>query len=174
LTGYFTDAPKANEPVTESLTHAAMHVEMGLPALAALVWRVSPGVLLLNWLGVAAHTVTAYIDVGYTDELRAITATEQHVHTLLESMPFVLVSLLTALYPKQAVAALRRSATAAEEPLAKSGVRWVYLMASLLAGLPYLEELWRWREANSDARRARHQAICFSPREAGAGLARAA
>ena len=87
---------------TESVVHAAMMMEGGLPAMLGLFCEVNAGVLALTYLTLGVHELTAIVDVAYADERRRVTPTEQHVHGFLERVPLMAAVLLTTLHWDQA------------------------------------------------------------------------
>jgi hypothetical protein len=71
----------------ESVIHAAMMTQAGIPALLGLLCEVNVGVLATTLVALGSHQVTAVWDVAYAEDRRKVTATEQHVHGLLEQVP---------------------------------------------------------------------------------------
>lgn len=82
----------------ESLLHLLQTAQIGLPALAVLFLEVDGTVLALCALGVAAHTVTAWRDLRYTQPLRHVGVPEQFVHAFLIVLPFAALALLLVLH----------------------------------------------------------------------------
>lgn len=88
--------------VEESLIHAAMMTEGGLPTILGLFFEVDAGLLALTYATLAVHEVTAVWDVAYADGRREISPTEQHVHGFLERTPLMAAAFLTVLHWDQA------------------------------------------------------------------------
>jgi hypothetical protein len=82
----------------ESAIHAAMMAEGGLPALLGLFCEVDAGVLALTYVTLAAHELTAVLDVAYADRRPDVTPTEQYVHGFLERVPLMATVLLAVLH----------------------------------------------------------------------------
>ena len=78
----------------ESMIHALMMTEAGIPVTLGLFCEVNPG----SWLALAVHGLTAYWDVSYAEERRRVTPVEQHIHSVLEMAPVMATGFLAALY----------------------------------------------------------------------------
>ena len=78
------------------------------PALAGLLCEIDAGVIALMAAGYVAHLGMTISDVAYADERRRIVPFEQHVHALLELMPFVALSLAGLAHRAQLRALLGR------------------------------------------------------------------
>jgi hypothetical protein len=61
---------------TESVIHAAMMTEAGLPTLLGLFCEVNAGALGLTYGALVVHELTAIRDVAYADGRRDVTPTE--------------------------------------------------------------------------------------------------
>jgi hypothetical protein len=87
---------------TSGLGEAALHVlqaiEVGIPLLAGLFLEINALVLLILIAFVLAHTLSALWDGLYTTPKRYISPIEQHVHSHLEYIPIMAVSLVVLLY----------------------------------------------------------------------------
>jgi hypothetical protein len=145
----------------ESLLHIAQFAEVGIGLLAVLFFEISAALFGLLILCVAAHELTAIWDVRYANHARRIGPAEQHVHGILESLPFVAVALL-ALRHWPAFADLARPSswlglTLKPTPFASPYVWWVLAASALFGALPYAEELIRtlraWPNGAAAARR---------------------
>jgi hypothetical protein len=73
----------------ESRLHVAQFLVLGQALLVATLLELTP--LTLAWLAasVVVHSVLAFRDVAYTQDLRYISPLEQHVHGYLEVIPVV-------------------------------------------------------------------------------------
>lgn len=86
----------------ESLIHALMMSEVGLPVLVAIAFEINPLVLVLIAVAIAAHEATALWDVSTAVESgREVRPWEQHIHSFLEAMPFMTTSALLCLHWEQ-------------------------------------------------------------------------
>lgn len=72
----------------ESLLHAVMFAEVGVPILLGLLAKLNAGALLAMWSAAIVHEFTAWWDVGYAIKRREVTPREQHTHSFLEVLPF--------------------------------------------------------------------------------------
>ena len=82
----------------ESMIHALMMTEAGIPVTLGLFCEINPGVLAICAGALAAHGLTAYWDVSYAEERRQVTPVEQHIHSVLEMAPVMATGFLAALY----------------------------------------------------------------------------
>ncbi len=90
----------------ESVIHALMMTEAGLPMVLGLYLEVNAGVILLMLAGFFAHAATAIWDVSFAVGRRKVTPTEQHIHSFLEVLPFCAVSFIICLHSDQFLALL--------------------------------------------------------------------
>src|SRR5437660_574873 len=79
----------------ESMIHAAVMLEGGLPTMLGLFCEVNAGVLAITYTTLGLHELTAIWDVAYADGRREVTPTEQHIHGFLERVPLMAEVLLT-------------------------------------------------------------------------------
>jgi hypothetical protein len=139
----------------EALIHAAMMGEAGIPVLLGLFYEINAGVLALVLGALGLHQATAAWDVSYAESHRKVTATEQHVHGLLEQAPAMATATLMTLHWDQARALLpgtrdrpRFRLQSKRHPLAP-GPRAAIIASIVLFGvLPYAEEVLRCRAVN--------------------------
>jgi hypothetical protein len=82
----------------ESALHLLQTTEIGIPLLAFLFLTVNAGTLLLMVAGVVAHTFTSWRDLRYASGLRCIPPAEQYVHSFLNVLPWMALSLVVALH----------------------------------------------------------------------------
>ncbi|MFG2177577.1 diguanylate cyclase [Streptomyces abikoensis] len=139
----------------ESVIHAVMLTEAGFPVVLGLFCQVDAGVLAWALLGLCAHQATAFWDVAYAEERRRVTTTEQHVHSLLETVPLMAVLSLTALHWDQALALFGRGPARPDfrlrpkaRPLSGRARAGVLASVALCIAVPYAEELWRCARVN--------------------------
>jgi hypothetical protein len=87
---------------TSGFRECALHIlqaaQIGIAITAGLLLDINAIVLLVMVLCVLAHTLTALWDAQYTAPRRFISPFEQHVHSHLEYIPIVAVSLVALLY----------------------------------------------------------------------------
>ena len=134
----------------ESVIHALMMTEGGVPAMLGLFFEVNAGVLGVTLANLGLHQATAVWDVAYADGRREVTPTEQHVHGMLEQVPVMATAFLVGLHWDQARALL---GVGAERPdfdlrrkqraLPRRQLRTVLAAVGAFVAAPYGEELWR-------------------------------
>ena len=140
----------------ESLLHLAQFGEVGVGMLALLLLEVTPGLFALLLLCALLHEATAIWDVRYANETRRVGPAEQHVHGVLEGLPFAAIALLAvAWWPEFAGLAdpgrwLDFGWKAV--PLPAAYLVAVLAGAALFGALPYAEELLRTLRASRRGR----------------------
>jgi hypothetical protein len=82
----------------ESVLHLVQFGEMAVPVLAALFLEINSGVILVMMAFLILHEATAIWDVRYASATREVSPTEQHVHSVLEMLPFTGLLLVIALH----------------------------------------------------------------------------
>ena len=92
----------------ESLTHQLMLATTGIGVLTGLFCEINAGALAIMAASAFAHEGIVLWDVGYAARLRPPSATEQHVHSFLEVLPFAGLAVTCCLYPDQLAALLGR------------------------------------------------------------------
>jgi hypothetical protein len=90
----------------ECALHVLQAAQVGMALLAGLLFEINSLVLLVMSVSVIAHTLTAVWDARYTAPRRYISPFEQHVHSHLEYIPLVALSLVAMLYWDQFAALL--------------------------------------------------------------------
>ncbi len=141
---------------TESLVHAMMMLEAGLPAMLGLFCEVNAGALAVTYVNLATHELTAIVDVAYADGRRRVTPAEQHVHGFLERVPLMATVLLTTLHWDQARSVFGggdRPDWRIRPKRRELSTRYragVLAAVTLLVALPYAEELMRCVRAKAD------------------------
>lgn len=143
----------------ESLIHSLMMVEVGTPISLALLCEINPLVLTVIAGSIAAHEATALWDVHTAQASgRTVTPWEQHIHSFLESLPFMGATALSCLRWDQLRMLLRgaRGRDAWRLRLKRNRLPAGYLGAvgAAILGLivvPYAEELLRCRRAAAKA-----------------------
>jgi hypothetical protein len=142
----------------ESQLHAAGISMSAIPVLAGLFLEVDAGVLLAMIVGYVAHAGMTVWDVAYASTKREVVPTEQHVHGMLEFLPFAALSFMLVAYRRQALALVGRGGEAPRfalrwksrslPPLATGAT--IVAFAALVA-VPYVEELVRCSRYDSGA-----------------------
>lgn len=149
----------------ESLIHSLMMAEVGTPLALALLCEINPLVLTVIAGSIAAHEATALWDV-HTAQAggRTVTPWEQHLHSFLESLPFMGAAALSCLRWDQLRVLLlgTRGRDAWRLRLKRNRLPAGYLgpIGAAILGLvvlPYAEELLRCRRADIATKAIRTQ-----------------
>ena len=134
----------------ESKLHAAGIALSALPVLGGLVLEIDAGVMLAMVAGYLAHLGMTVWDVAYADSKRTIAPAEQHVHGMLEILPFTALSLVLCAHPAQAAALVGRGTERPDfslrfkrVPIRKRTVGAIVAAFGAFVALPYAEELQR-------------------------------
>jgi hypothetical protein len=129
-----------NGAVTESLLHAAMLAEGGIPLVLGTFFEVNPPVAILMAGSALVHEATAVADVRVAkNSQRELTQTEQHIHSFLEVMPFGMSALLLLRQPRSSGWALHK-----REPVCSKRALVIAAAAIAVMGVvPYGEEFAR-------------------------------
>src|SRR5882757_7396234 len=147
----------------ESLIHLLMMAEVGVPVALVLLCEINPAVLLAMAAAVAAHEATALWDVKTAvDSGREVRPIEQHIHSFLESMPFMGTAAIACLHSEQVRKLLDGDIEWAfrlkEHRLPNNYLAGVAAAIGGLIALPYGEELLRCLRAYSGRVRVPEQA----------------
>jgi hypothetical protein len=141
-----------NAGVPESTMHAVGIALSAVPVLAGLLLEPDAGVLALMCAGYAAHAGMTVWDVAYASTRRPIEPAEQHVHALLELMPFTALSFVLVAHRKQALALVGRgdakprfALRPKREPIPPRALLATVAAFTAFVALPYAEELLRCR-----------------------------
>jgi hypothetical protein len=121
--------------VKESALHVLQAAQIGVPLLAGLFLKINSLVLAVMIVCVIAHTLTAVWDTAYTAPRRVISPLEQHVHSHLEYIPMVAVSLVALLHWDAFLGIVGAGATPASLSLAwkEQPIPMPYVVGTLLA-----------------------------------------
>jgi hypothetical protein len=134
----------------ESLVHALMMGEISVPVTLVLLCEVNPALLALCTATGLVHEGTAIWDVQLAEHGgREVRPAEQHIHSFLESLPFMAISALLCLHWEQVA---NRGGWLSPPRLRRRRLPAAYLAAVFggmagLIGLPYAEEAWRCARA---------------------------
>ena len=137
----------------ESLIHLLMLAEMGVAVLAGLFLEVNALIFALMLAAFFLHEATALWDVTFASKTRVITPVEQHIHSFLEMLPLMAVSIMALIHWGQFAALFGQGREAADftlklkdPPLPLPYVLLLLCAIALCELAPYAEELWRtWR-----------------------------
>jgi len=83
-----------NTGIKESIMHAIMGVQIGIPIFLGLLFEINVGILLIMLLALIFHVWVAHQDVSYAKQHRSISMLELHVHSFMETLPFYTVALI--------------------------------------------------------------------------------
>lgn len=139
----------------ESLIHWLMLVEVILPLLLAIFFRINALLLALMLICLIAHEVTGYYDLKLAMATRKVTVFEHQVHSALEVLPLTAILLIMTLHWPQTLALFGAGTEHADFSLGPKQIpRWGELIAPgatfiALAVLPYAEELFRGLRAKN-------------------------
>lgn len=127
-----TDLPHTSA-MRESLLHGVQLLLIGSGVLAWLLLENTLSLLTLLALLVTAHAIAGYLDTVSADGRRRISPAEQHVHSVLDAAPWVLLAWVAwQAHPRWSLSV---------EPAASGTWWWVLLPAFGLVVLPWLWEL---------------------------------
>jgi hypothetical protein len=134
----------------ESLIHLLMFAEMAVPVLAALFLQINALIIAVMIVAFLLHEATSLWDVSYASQLRRVTPFEQHVHSFLEMLPLMGLTMIAVLHWGQFLAlfGLGNEPAGFEIALKSEPLPWLYITIMLSAVLlfellPYLEEMLR-------------------------------
>ncbi|MFI7411929.1 diguanylate cyclase [Streptomyces sp. NPDC049627] len=149
----------------ESLIHALMMTEVGIPIALTLRYEVNPLLLSVQLGATAAHEATALWDVRTAvDSDREVKPVEQHIHSFLESLPFGGLAALMCLHADQVKSLVRGGRgdpdawrlVPRRRPLSRGYLAGIAAAIGTCVLLPYGEELLRCvRTAGRDRKRDR-------------------
>ncbi|MCE2563219.1 hypothetical protein [Komagataeibacter sp. FNDCF1] len=138
----------------ETGIHLLMLGEAAFPVLAGLFLEIDAPVLSLMIASFFVHEATAMWDVSYAVTRRDVQPMEQHVHSFLEMVPLLAVSMISVLHWPQLQALMGRKVIRSYPLRLKRvplGLRYALGALGAMAVfevLPYCEEAWRDWKAN--------------------------
>ncbi|MGC9538352.1 diguanylate cyclase [Streptomyces sp. UG1] len=142
----------------ESVVHALMMTEAGVPVVMGLLARVNPLVLTTMGASAVAHGATALYDVSLATGEREIRPVEQHIHSFLEVLPLTALAFAACLHPDQVRSTLRGGTRPRdwrllprEHPLPPWYLAGLAGVIGLGVVVPYAEELRRCVRARQGA-----------------------
>jgi hypothetical protein len=143
----------------ESLLHSLMLIEMAVPVTLCLYFEVTSLVIVFMIAVFFLHEATALWDIAYAQERRTIWLIEQHIHSYLAVLPFMMGSFVICLNWSQFLALFGAGSETADFALKWKQPQfpvWYHLacIGLLLALLviPYAEEAWRCFRARQQPR----------------------
>jgi hypothetical protein len=81
----------------ESLMHSVMGIQVGIPIVLCLTFRVNVLILLLCLVAWCLHELIAHLDVHYASKKRKITIWEMHAHSYLATLPLYMLSIIAVI-----------------------------------------------------------------------------
>lgn len=81
----------------ESLMHSLMGIQLGIPILLCLLFKVNVLILLLCIVAWLMHEFVAHWDVHYAAPRRHISIWEMHVHNYMATLPLFLLMLIVVI-----------------------------------------------------------------------------
>jgi hypothetical protein len=136
--------------IKESLMHSLMGIQLGIPIILCLTFKVNVLILLLCFAAWLAHEVVAHSDVHYAAPRRHISIWEVHVHNYMATVPLYLLMLVVIINWSTTVKLFNLDFAGeftlqrVEEPHGSPAyLRHYLLFMTALCVIPYLEELLR-------------------------------
>ncbi len=83
-----------NSGLKESIMHAIMGIQIGIPIVLCLIYRVNVLILLICLAALILHEFVAHWDVKYATPRRKITIWEMHAHSYLATLPLYLLMII--------------------------------------------------------------------------------
>ena len=135
---------------SEARLHATGIALCAVPVLAGLFLEIDAGVLGAMGIGFVVHAGMTVWDIAYADDRRRIVPLEQHVHAMLELLPFTALSLVALAHRDQALALIGRGNAHARfalrrkrAPIPARPLAATIAVFTAFVALPYAEELLR-------------------------------
>jgi hypothetical protein len=138
--------------IRESLIHWLMVLEVAVPLVLAVFFRINALLLALMIASLVAHEITGYLDLKIAMATRKVTIFEHQVHSVLEILPFTAVLLMMSLHWPQTQSLFGFGRETADFSLGPKQIpRWGEIIPPaavfiLLVLVPYAEETWRGRK----------------------------
>jgi hypothetical protein len=147
--------------IKESLIHSLMGLQLGIPILLCLLFRINVLILLICAFMCLLHEIVAHWDVSYASPLRRISIWEVHVHNYMATVPLYLFMLIVVLNWQVAIktVTLQWANEFSLQLLPTPRGSNLYLLGYLafmtvLCVFPYLEEIIRCIRYARSARRS--------------------
>jgi hypothetical protein len=81
----------------ESLMHTVMGIQVGIPIVLCILYRVNVLILLLCFAAWLLHEVVAHMDVKFASPRRKISIWEMHAHSYLATLPLFMLSIIAVI-----------------------------------------------------------------------------
>ncbi len=134
----------------ESFLHSIMGIQIAIPILLCLLFKVNVGILLICLAVWLLHEMVAHFDVYYAAPKRHISVWEMHAHSYLATLPLYMLSIIFVLnWPVVTkLITLNWAGEFGFEPVERAWGGQNYLAVylgfmGLLCVFPYAEELLR-------------------------------
>jgi hypothetical protein len=134
----------------ESALHLLEFAEMAVPILAAIFLEINALIIGVAIVCLILHEATAIWNVRYAYATREVTPTEQHVHSFLEMLPLMGLTIIAILHWGQFLALFGFGTERADFGirLKQPPLPWLYVtvmltLVLLFVVLPFLEEFAR-------------------------------
>jgi hypothetical protein len=145
--------------LSESLVHSLMGIQLGIPIVLCLLFKVNVLILLICIIAWLMHEFVAHWDVYYSAPLRKISIWEVHVHNYMATLPLFLLMLIVVLNWDVVLKLVKldwageMSFQRVQTPHGGSAYLPAYLtFMGILCVIPYIEENLRcWRAMRSGA-----------------------
>ena|SRR5271166_3208397 len=133
--------------IKESLMHSLMGVQLGIPIVLCLIFRINALILILCLLAWLSHEAVAHWDVATATPRRHISIWEVHVHNYMATIPLYLLMLILVINWDTASKLLTLDLTGQftlerlKTPTGNSSYLRNYLLfMTVVCVLPYIEE----------------------------------
>lgn len=83
--------------IKESLMHTMMGIQVGIPIVLCLLYRVNVLILLISLAAFLLHEFVAHHDVAYASPKRKISIWEMHAHSYLATLPLYMLSIIAVI-----------------------------------------------------------------------------
>lgn len=144
--------------IKESILHAIMGVQVGIPVFLGLFFHINVLILLIMFVVLVAHELVAHHDVKYALHAREISILETHAHSFLEVLPFTIVLLIVCINWQAFVDLItlnwagQMNLTLRDKPLDQMYIAGYVALMLFADVLPYTEELLRCWRAKASAK----------------------
>ena len=131
----------------ESMMHSVMGIQVGIPILLCLLYRVNVLILLICGIVFLLHEIVAHWDVHYASPRRHISVWEMHAHNVLATLPLYMLTMIAVINWPTVIdlATLQWAGKMALEPRQSLPGGESYLptyltLMGIFCALPYAEE----------------------------------
>jgi hypothetical protein len=134
----------------ESALHWLMLIELGIGVWAILLLELNAFVIALFAVVCILHELTLGVDLLYASSRRRVPAVEQWVHGVQQAIPWIVLLIISAMRPAQALAVVGLGEAPGDwawtpriAPVEPGYLSAFAAAAALLVGLPFTLEAWR-------------------------------